>query len=1161
MCWVTVIFAQQNKNNQTLFPVKTADKWGFIDIAGAVKIQPQYDAVDLFDTSGLCVVELNNKVGLINLEGNTIIDCQYDLLKILSKGLILTKNNGICCLRNFSNDLLIEDVGGKVTLLKNGYFTYEKINGIGLGHLQKGLLTDPVYKKIGTSNSNKYFVINDPSDFEGLIDTTGKVIIFPQYDSIIPYEKYFIVKKGPHWGALKTNGDSILNTGYGYIASFDDNILSVCKNSACKLYSTVFGKYILDNYRTAEVFENYIFFTSNNKPNGLIDTAGNEIMVGNFAKFEHFHEDIFKVKNKNSGEWGLCDLKKRELILEMNYMQVEKFSNKIAKVRDISNGTLGLFDFKNKQMIVNPSYSEINNLNEKNLTTFKLGDNYGVINSEGKIILEPNYSILSFYNDVVKGRTKNTLEYHHFDKEGNLVESEVYEQFKNITVNSITNDSLLNNQAPQLTNNNLGRGPQINDSLVWTRGGRGKYGVFNTRSGKFVLAPIFESYMVFPSLDFSVAEIKYIKESFVFNVGYEYKTNSKFLLVSNKTGKPITKPDFLHIEFNDFIEDSLPLARCITEGTKYGLINKEGKVVISGMAFIDKFVEGKARCSKQGILTVKADDNCSLIPSGTFFRSLIFNRDQFIGTLHGNIFCQGAEWGFIDTTANWVIKPSTHKLHYVKHFSNDRSMVMKNNKWGLIDNFGLIVLPVEYDEISFVPNSNNTLYFVSKNTKRKGCIDNEGKVVIPANYDKTGQFNEGFVNVFKDGKWGFADMNGNELIKCQYSNVHKFSEGLAAVTIKGRWGYIDNTGKIIVKPVFTKVGDFKEGLAWARQTNGKMAFITSTGEVKFEDNFVVANDMESGVARVKVASKGWCLIDKDGNYLSKPNPYISNIEPFNQHNLAKVKIGKRYRLMDRNGNMIKKCNYTQIDNFKEGYAVVRKHGFHNFVLFRNTKFGFIDSTGKLTCRPKFSDLGEISCGLAIFLNKKGKYGFVNPNGKIVIKPEYIKVSPFIAGRAVVYKKHNCSGIIDTNSNYIVAPNLDKIINVTENIALVKTAFNTFHFMHEDLQRHSPANFQAAHNFYNGIAPVRTSNQLWGVVNKKGIQLVTAKYGGIEKFKNGFANIEVNKYQGIVNKMGKEIVPTDFEYLNYVGSNILRLEKDNKVGYMNSDGTWIWGMNE
>jgi len=68
-------------------------KWGFIDMAGNIVIDYQFDSIGNEFNNGRCVVFKDKKAGVIGLDGNFIIDPQYsnivldgDIFKVEKEG-------------------------------------------------------------------------------------------------------------------------------------------------------------------------------------------------------------------------------------------------------------------------------------------------------------------------------------------------------------------------------------------------------------------------------------------------------------------------------------------------------------------------------------------------------------------------------------------------------------------------------------------------------------------------------------------------------------------------------------------------------------------------------------------------------------------------------------------------------------------------------------------------------------------------------------------------------------------------------------------------------------------------------------------------------------------------------------------------------------------
>jgi len=239
---------------------------------------------------------------------------------------------------------------------------------------------------------------------------------------------------------------------------------------------------------------------------------------------------------------------------------------------------------------------------------------------------------------------------------------------------------------------------------------------------------------------------------------------------------------------------------CVESNSRYGYINKDGKLVVeikyfsnnrfyngyapvcvstiviktenNGMLIYSKDVYGKINKSGEMIIKPK------LIDIGNLCEGLIeidLNHITLYNVMTGNNECiDEAKMGFIDISGNEVIKP---KYYYVRAFSEGLCAVQK------------------------------------KKEGKFGYINKSGKMIIKPKFNDADNFIIGLAAVKFEEKWGYIDKKGKFVIPPRFDYALPFCEGLAAVCVDDKWGYIDINGNIIIKPVFLEAYYFSDGLA------------------------------------------------------------------------------------------------------------------------------------------------------------------------------------------------------------------------------------------------------------------------------------------------------------------------------------------------------------
>ena len=306
---------------------------------------------------------------------------------------------------------------------------------------------------------------------------------------------------------------------------------------------------------------------------------------------------------------------------------------------------------------------------------------------------------------------------------------------------------------------------------------------------------------------------------------------------------------------NDFSEG---LAAVELNG-KYGFINEEGDEVIKlEYDYADSFYGGRAFVEVDGFWGAIDKTGCRIVPPkyeeiddygfcnglvavcinykwgfidiyGNEIVSPIYDEvDQFnddglaIVGLNRNIIMEyssrgvkkyyetGIKYGVIEKIGEEIVEP---KYDEIDGFYNGVAAVRLNDKWGLIDRNGNEITPIKYDIFDELYDWKEAI--VAKIDDKYGLINLTGEEITPIKYDWIGEFSEGFVNVYENGKGGFVDTStGKEVIPLIYGDTSDFRDGFAGVELNGKWGIFDNTGKKITPFLFDEISAYKGNNRW-----------------------------------------------------------------------------------------------------------------------------------------------------------------------------------------------------------------------------------------------------------------------------------------------------------------------------------------------------------
>lgn len=517
--------------------------------------------------------------------------------------------------------------------------------------------------------------------------------------------------------------------------------------------------------------------------------------------------------------------------------------------------------------------------------------------------------------------------------------------------------------------------------------------------------------------------------------------------------------------------------------------------------------------------------------------------------------------GFIDTNGNVKIPliysgANRHVKGYimVSKKMDDKSNRNSHEAYGLFNKEGKEIIPVKFQSIRN-DDGDNFIEVRDYESGKCGIYRNDGRILIAPKYDGVFEFYEGRATFNVNGKWGFVDTNGREVIPAQFSQVQKFKKGLCEVAVYSnaqdsrsprKWGCIDKQGKFVVPAIYdSPLYFYGEISVTAKKVSGKFNF----GCIDNQNKIIIPFIYDEGYVHDQLvflkSGKSWYIFNAQGKKLNEIGyeKIIAAYPPIN--GFLQVKRNNKYGLLDKTGKQIADIWYDTIMKIKNGFV--------KFIV--NKKVGLFDSTGREVVQPKYDKIGDFDSGMAK-VTIDNKMGLINQQGNEIIPVMYDEISFFGD-----YNKEN-KWIKDT---------LHMQVRIN----------NKWGMYYIRLKKSTPIKYDYINGFKYGVSKVTVDSKIidparivrkFGFINEQGEEVAPLKYEtyGSEGWQeDGFERgLMVITYGidwelvdsvggpilfGIIDTLGREIVSTKYNRIEFFDKNYLRVKIKDKWGLINTKG--------
>ncbi len=272
---------------------------------------------------------------------------------------------------------------------------------------------------------------------------------------------------------------------------------------------------------------------------------------------------------------------------------------------------------------------------------------------------------------------------------------------------------------------------------------------------------------------------------------------------------------------------------------------------------------------------------------------------------------------------------------------------------------------------------------------------------------------------FKDGTkgWGYLGVDGKPLIAPAWQRAMPFSEGLAAIKRDDLWGYIATDGREVVAPQYQTAGDFHDGRAMVEKREGTLTgFIDPTGKLVIDAEklgLVRGDEFSGGLALAVAKSRLSGYVDVSGKLVIPAQ--LSSATRFAGGRAYVTTQDGKAGFIDTTGKLVIALPAkAQVGVFREDLCYVQQEDGRHTYLRPDGSVAFTVAVAEGE-KPAFAEHHE---GRAAF-RVKDRWGFLDASGQVVIKPKFTGVLPFSGGLAAVWDAKNKVGFVDASGKLVV----------------------------------------------------------------------------------------------------------------------------------------------
>lgn len=331
---------------------------------------------------------------------------------------------------------------------------------------------------------------------------------------------------------------------------------------------------------------------------------------------------------------------------------------------------------------------------------------------------------------------------------------------------------------------------------------------------------------------------------------------------------------------------------------------------------------------------------------------------------------QNEKYGLINFDGKVLLNPEYEEITSLLEVENSL-LIKKESGYGICDTQGNIQVDPEYKQIKAISNNYKDGYIVESQEGKYGVVDFTKKVILEPKYqDIKTIYDDGKYIVKEDGSYKVVNKNAETILENKADEIQSINGDNFIIVENNKYGVINQSAEEVI-PVRYENLQYAFSNYYIAKQNGKYGMIDTDQQVKLD--FLYTNLQYRKEEGMIEASKENEVTSElyDTSFALKLTGIISQVDT--QKGYMKVRVGEEYQYYN-----FKFESKTEQELFPQNTLFLSK---------KDGKYGYVDKAGKVVVDYKYEDATQQNSSGYVAVKENGVWGSLDKTGAVVQQPK------------------------------------------------------------------------------------------------------------------------------------------------------------------------------